>query len=84
MADNYELFVKRRALIKRLRERNIPRALEKWSLFSEKHKIFRLKSEKALKVLNNNLKKKAFLCYKINCEERKDFRALYKKAYIFN
>lgn len=55
MAENYELFVKRRALLKRLKERNIPKALAQWSLFAEKHKIFRIKSEKAMGFQNKNL-----------------------------
>jgi len=84
MSDNYELFIKRKALLKRLKERNCPLALKKWSMFAENHKVFRLKNEKAETFNKTQLMKKAFLCFNINTQERKDFRILYKKAYLFH
>jgi hypothetical protein len=47
MSDNYELFVKKKALTKHLKVRNCPRGLSQWIEYAAKHKVYRLKSEKA-------------------------------------
>ena len=84
MSDNYELFVKKKALIKHLRQRKCPAIMEHWGEFSARHKVFRLKSEKAFVFLNHSVTSKAFNALRANCEERKDYRNLYRKAYLFH
>jgi hypothetical protein len=84
MSDNYELFIKKKALIKRLKERKCPSVFKKWSLFADKHKVYRIKSEKAKALSNSNLMLKTFASFQNNCQEHKDFRALYKKAHLFH
>lgn len=61
MTDNYELFVKKKALVKLLRERNCPYTFKKWSLFAAQHKVYRIKSEKAKGFLNSNLMAKSLI-----------------------
>lgn len=84
MTDNYELFVKKKALVKLLRERNCPYTFKKWGLFAAQHKVYRIKSEKAKALLNSNLMIKSFKGLHNNCQERKDYKILYQKAYLFN
>jgi hypothetical protein len=55
MSDNYELFIKKRAVIKRLRERRCPKVFEHWKIYAEKRHIYVQKRDKAQNMLNNNL-----------------------------
>lgn len=80
MSDNFELFVRKKALIKRLRERRCPPALQHWSQYAELHKMSRLKNERARGFLNTNLYLKAFSSLRIYWESKKDFREAYRKA----
>ena len=48
MADNYELFVKKKAVIKRLRQLKCPDALKQWSKFTELSKCYNKKKQKAI------------------------------------
>lgn len=84
MIDNYELFLKKREVVRMLRTKKCPGAFRHWSEFAAKHKVYRLKSEKAIDCLNSHLKSKAVKALQLNTEERKDYRNLYRKAYLFH
>lgn len=80
MSDNFELFMRKKALTKRLRERRCPPALQHWSRYAELHKENRHRNEKAYAFLNSNLHSKAFSSLRYYWESKKDLREKHKNA----
>jgi len=84
MTENYELFIKRKALVKKLRERNLPCALNKWINYAKLKSSYNEKRGKAYKFLSSNLINKSMKALEINNVERKEFRVLYKQACLYH
>lgn len=84
MKDNYELFLKKKAVIKHLRARNCPSALAHWTEYSIKHRIFRLKTEKALSYLHTSLMSKSMSALSHNVLLQREYKALYKRSTLFH
>jgi hypothetical protein len=84
MKDNYELFLKKKAVIKHLKARNCPSVLSHWTEYSIKHKIFRLKSEKSLSYLHTSLLSKSLTAFHHNVSLQRQYKALYKKSTLLH
>ena len=84
MADNYEMSVKKKAVLKRLRQLKCPIALKQWSKFAELSKVYNQKKQKANSVMNKNLLQKTFFVFKHNKNEQKKTKILFKKAYLYH
>ena len=80
MSDNYELFIKRKALIKRQRERKLPFSLMKWINYANLKNAYVKRSNKAVGFLSTNLINKSMKALDKNRIERKGFRILYNQA----
>lgn len=84
MTDNYELFIKRKALVKKLREQKLPNALNKWINYANLKSEYTEKKSKAYKFLTSNLLQKSMKALEVNRVERKEFRVLYKQACLYH
>lgn len=84
MSDNYELFLKKKTCIRRLRKMKCPKALSIWRNYANMSKKYHKKSNKAVAILNLNLKRKTIEGLRVNKLERSDNRTLNKKAYLYH